>query len=978
MSLRALGLCGVDESVDVELLRLLSSRYPQVEFGVLFREDKEGSPRYPSPAWVEELASQAAACMPPMLLAAHLCGKRCGELLNTGKTDYVMKRIVELGFGRIQVNATKINGVEIPDMKVAAQNLRQVVDKITDVEWIIQANDETKVLYEEFLNDPSPAYNVSILFDSSCGTGTEMTAIQPLPANGLRCGYAGGIGPANVRSMLQKLRAGAAKGKTIWIDMEGKLRGNLDGKEVFDFTKAQAVCKAVHEEGFEQAMDIEALTKAELPANTLVSGHPLLAHKMTKLRDVRTAPRDFRQLLRELTFHVGYEATAELQTAPRSDVISPKGPVCGSQAVRLSESIALVPILRAGLGMTEAMLELLPNAVVHHIGMFRTHGKNAKPIEYYSRLPKDSVSDVAFILDPMIATGRTVQAAISKLKGWGAKKIAVLCICASLKGVQDLKEMYPDVKIYAVQVDKILRSDGYILPGLGDAGDRQYGTPAGDPLSKGTYDSFLAPDGSRRSPLKSPASPPSKMGLPEHSPVTKVLGKRADYMNPDAIPPVDLGDDRAMALTTHDGSYGVAPAKLWWGAASPEERGPVLCTSRHVTQRNAIGAHAGGYSIYRALAVVSNNVDQEHLPKLGMTTPVATIGPFPAWHDPKKIVTLDPYGHAISEGFGPWLEKGYDIRPTIAVTKAHIELPECREALRVGRLVADGKVLMEDGQSFVTKAAIEPVWYLPGIASRFGVSEDELRQAMFKETNSMYPELLTRRDLKLFLPPIGGLTVYIWGDPSKIPDESVELTCRVHDECNGSDVFGSDICTCRPYLTHAIEECIKTAQRGGTGVVVYFRKEGRALGEVTKYLVYNMRKRQEGGDRATEYFNCTKEVAGVTDTRFQVLMPDVLHWLGITKIHRFISMSDMKHDAIVSTGIKIEERVEIPPDMVPKDAHVEIAAKVFAGYHAGKSFEKALDSSTLDSVKGREYTKAVDYKTSVQEGGKSEGTAMGK
>ena len=94
---------------------------------------------------------------------------------------------------------------------------------------------------------------------------------------------------------------------------------------------------------------------------------------------------------------------------------------------------------------------------------------------------------------------------------------------------------------------------------------------------------------------------------------------------------------------------------------------------------------------------------------------------------------------------------------------------------------------------------------------------------------------------------------YIWGDASKIEDEDVELTVRVHDECNGSDVFGSDICTCRPYLTHAIEECIKTAQRGGTGVVVYFRKEGRALGEVTKYLVYNMRKRQEGGDKAKEY-----------------------------------------------------------------------------------------------------------------------------
>lgn len=216
----------------------------------------------------------------------------------------------------------------------------------------------------------------------------------------------------------------------------------------------------------------------------------------------------------------------------------------------------------------------------------------------------------------------------------------------------------------------------------------------------------------------------------------------------------------------------------------------------------------------------------------------------------------------------------------------------------------------------------------------------------------MYPELLTRNDIKLFLPPIGGQTVYIWGDPSKISDESVPLTVRVHDECNGSDVFGSDICTCRPYLAHAIEECIRTAQQGGTGIVVYFRKEGRSLGEVTKYLVYNMRKRAEGGDQASEYFNCTRNVAGITDTRFQAMMPDALHWLGITKIDRFISMSDMKYDAIVAAGIKIVERVPIPPELVPKDAQVEILAKVSLGYHGGDKYKK-LDEEELKNVKGR-------------------------
>mmetsp|Transcript_123056 Transcript_123056/g.393334 ORF Transcript_123056/g.393334 Transcript_123056/m.393334 type:complete len:916 (-) Transcript_123056:249-2996(-) len=915
--------------------------------------------------------------MPPMRLAAHLCGKRCAELLSTGDVSWVCNRLGN-SFKRIQINATKVNGVEIADMSLAAKNLRSVIAKVQDVEWIIQANEETRLLWEPLMAEQSPPHNVSILFDASCGLGRPLTTFSPLPRNGLACGYAGGLGPENVRSTLQQLRAGVAKGQVIWIDMESKLRGTLDGKDVFDITKAQSVCKAVDQEGWEHvAAAEEAVPPPPMPSNCCISGHPLLAHKMTLLRDVRTIPKDFRQLLHEMTFHVGYEATAGLLTATRSDVISPVGPVLGKNAVRISESVALIPILRAGLGMVDAMLELLPNAVVHHIGMFRTHGENAKPIEYYSRLPKDRVADIAFILEPMIATSRTVQAAIAKLKGWGAKKIAIVCICASYPGVVELHKLHPDVKIYTVDVDLILRSDGYIVPGLGDAGDRQFGTPAGNPLSKSVYDSVFSEDGRRLKAPGSPWSSPTVRRL-EDTPCTRVLGDSAAYGDALSIPEVDLGEASAMALTTHDGSYGPEPVLMNWGAKTPELRGPVLATSRHNTQRNSIGAHSGGYSIYRALAVVTKNVDEDHFPKLGMTTPVAQIGPFAAWHDPKRIVTFDPYGHAISEGFGPWLDRGYDIRPTIAVTKAHIELPECREALREGRLVADGKVLMADGQSFVTKAAIEPVWYLPGIAERFGVSEDALRQSIFKETNSMYPELITRRDLKLFLPPIGGLTVYIWGDPEKIPDESVELTCRVHDECNGSDVFGSDICTCRPYLTHAIEECIKTAQKGGTGICVYFRKEGRALGEVTKYLVYNMRKRQEGGDKASEYFNCTREVAGVTDTRFQVLMPDVLHWLGVTKIHRFISMSDMKHDAIVNTGIKIEERVEIPPDMVPKDAQVEIAAKVFAGYHAGKSYEKAADGSTLEQVKGREYSAATEYVNSVEEGTGAEGTAQGQ
>jgi GTP cyclohydrolase II len=307
----------------------------------------------------------------------------------------------------------------------------------------------------------------------------------------------------------------------------------------------------------------------------------------------------------------------------------------------------------------------------------------------------------------------------------------------------------------------------------------------------------------------------------------------------------------------------------------------------------------------------------------------------------------------VGELYQPLLEQGIDIRPTIAITRAHIQMPELNEAVRQGRLVEDGKIMKPGGDLVVTKAAVEPVWYLPGVAQRLGVSEDDLRHALFEQTGGMFPELVTRPDLKVFLPPIGGITLYILGDVAAIADPSRPLTARVHDECNGSDVFGSDICTCRPYLVHGIEECVQTAQKGGAGLIVYFRKEGRALGEVTKFLVYNARKRQEGGDRADAYFARTECVAGVQDMRFQELMPDVLHWLGITRIDRFISMSDMKYNAVVRSGIEIVTRVPIPPELIPPDAQVEIEAKKAAGYYTDTG---ALTDEGLAQVKGRGLT----------------------
>ena len=194
------------------------------------------------------------------------------------------------------------------------------------------------------------------------------------------------------------------------------------------------------------------------------------------------------------------------------------------------------------------------------------------------------------------------------------------------------------------------------------------------------------------------------------------------------------------------------------------------------------------------------------------------------------------------------------------------------------------------------------------------------------------------------------MTVYCMGEIAAITDPKRQLAVRVHDECNGSDVFGSDICTCRPYLVHGIEVCIQTAQEGGAGLIIYNRKEGRALGEVTKFLVYNARKRQVGGDRAATYFERTECVAGVQDMRFQEMMPDVLSWLGITRIDKFVSMSDMKFEPIVQAGIEVIERVAIPDDRIPADARVEMDAKKAAGYFTA---DAVPDAAELTKAKGR-------------------------
>lgn len=212
-------------------------------------------------------------------------------------------------------------------------------------------------------------------------------------------------------------------------------------------------------------------------ANVHTATHPLVSHKMTLLRNVTTQSNEFRRLLREITFYLGYEATRDLETQ-KCEVTTPMNVVF--EGAKTAENLAVIPILRAGLAMADGMLDLIPNAQVHHIGMFRSSLSNL-PVQYYNRLPKNSPCDVAYVVDPCIATANTLNAVCTILKKWGAKKIIVISAIASTDGIKRLHDVHPDVHVFVAAVDSTLSPEGMILPGIGDAGDRQFGTAKNDP-----------------------------------------------------------------------------------------------------------------------------------------------------------------------------------------------------------------------------------------------------------------------------------------------------------------------------------------------------------------------------------------------------------------------------------------------------------------------------------------------------------------
>ncbi len=202
-----------------------------------------------------------------------------------------------------------------------------------------------------------------------------------------------------------------------------------------------------------------------------ISQHPLVQHKLTLMRHIGSEPKKFREVVREISQFLLYEATADLPLVTRPI----ETPLAKMQGVEIGVRIGLIPILRAGLGMVEPIIDLLPTARVWHLGLYRDH-HTLEPVSYYNKLPAQPDIDLCLILDPMLATGGSAVAAVDVLKAWGAANIKFLGLIAAPEGVARLQQAHPDVAIHLAALDECLNEQGYIVPGLGDAGDRQFGT----------------------------------------------------------------------------------------------------------------------------------------------------------------------------------------------------------------------------------------------------------------------------------------------------------------------------------------------------------------------------------------------------------------------------------------------------------------------------------------------------------------------
>lgn len=336
-----------------------------------------------------------------------------------------------------------------------------------------------------------------------------------------------------------------------------------------------------------------------------------------------------------------------------------------------------------------------------------------------------------------------------------------------------------------------------------------------------------------------------------------------------------------------------------------------------LNQNNTIGNHGAENTDMYFLALAKYNIDIEENSKYISNEEEID-------HDLKSLIEYNKeYKKDLWEKISSINPLGLSSSPpTIACVRATLDIKDIIPSLEIDHKIIDSNFMVH-----CLKIAVHYTWDLEKISNRLEIKEEHLRNTFYKKLKN--PDFLDRNK-KFYLPNIPGISIFIFGDIQKLKDEKTEVTLRIHDQCLNSDCFRGTICTCAPYLFWAMEHCIKTAQRGGVGIIFYFKKEGRSMGEVIKFRVYSSRKKN---DLCEEYFNRTKNITGIEDIRFQELMPDPLLWLGIRKIDHLYSMSHLKYDSLIKSGIIVKNRYDIPKEYIHPDATIEINAKIKSGYY---------------------------------------------
>ncbi len=389
---------------------------------------------------------------------------------------------------------------------------------------------------------------------------------------------------------------------------------------------------------------------------------------------------------------------------------------------------------------------------------------------------------------------------------------------------------------------------------------------------------------------------------------------------------------------------------IHWGAATAQERGPLIVRDGNGYAKNVIGNSSGPFGIFYEIARAKGEIMDLHDPSVALAR--STFVPLPrplseaalaakegaGTFDPTKLVTLDPFGFRPHEYFADLMQDGAQIKPMISATpdEAHIEGIE-RE-VKAGTMKPDGVVVRHDqnGDVYVqtTQVSTNAVWHLPSVAKLFELSEDALREALFKGTNN--PDFINRRDLEVYLPTYEGINFQVIGDIRRLSNPETVIGLRIHDACDNSDIHDSSRCTCKAYMDFAKEEGVRLARAGGVFILAQRRFEGRALGAVVKKGVYASRESQQLPDTAEFYFQHTHDYVGGEDVRLHKILGETAQLFGLKHIHFLYSMNGAKFANIAGNGTTVGMRVALPPSRVPPRAWQEVVGKVTDdNYHAG-------------------------------------------